>query len=347
MVREACLAGTDARTATDDGGGRRAVMRRAERRLLDQCVLGRQQAGDRVDARHFERGLRIERRKDPGQPPREHRLPRARRAREQQVVASSGGDLERAARSLLPAHVCEVGNRDRLAPLRGCDRFRLELAAEIADRLRQMAHRNRLDAGKRGLRRRLRRTEQPLDAHPFRALGYGKDAAHATEAAVERELADGGVPAQRFMRHLRRSGKHRERYRQVVAGALLPQTSRSEVHGDAAARKLELRRRNATAHALSRLSARTVGQPDDRERRSAAMDMRLNLDAARLEADERVRDRACEHAATLKAKWCRFYRDFATSTSSKYSPARRPVRLFTCRRKRFSSCRPARSRISG
>src|SRR5207237_1393615 len=39
--------------------------------------------------------------------------------------------------------------------------------------------------------------------------------------------------------------------------------------------------------------------------------------------------------------------DVRTSTSSKYSPARRPVRRLTWRRSRSSSRSPARSRISG
>ena len=46
----------------------------------------------------------------PGQPPREHRLARARRPAEQQVVAAGGGDLERAPRALLAADVGEVGD---------------------------------------------------------------------------------------------------------------------------------------------------------------------------------------------------------------------------------------------
>ena len=47
--------------------------------------------------------------------------------------------------------------------------------------------------------------------------------------------------------------------------------------------------------------ARAVDEPDERERRHAALDVRLDLDAARLEADEGERDRACKHASTLAA----------------------------------------------
>jgi hypothetical protein len=42
-----------------------------------------------------------------------------------------------------------------------------------------------------------------------------------------------------------------------------------------------------------------VGQADDRERRRTALQVRFDLDAARIEADERMRDRACEHVVTL------------------------------------------------
>ena len=51
----------------------------------------------------------VERRQDAGQAAREHRLAGARRPAEQQVVAAGGGDLERAPRTLLSAHVGEVG----------------------------------------------------------------------------------------------------------------------------------------------------------------------------------------------------------------------------------------------
>ena len=64
-------------------------------------------------------------------------------------------------------------------------------------------------------------------------------------------------------------------------------------------RPLELGRRDAAADPLLRLLAGAVGQPDDRERRRAALQVRLDLDAPRVEADERVGDGAGEHVATL------------------------------------------------
>ena len=68
------------------------------------------------------------------------------------------------------------------------------------------------------------------------------------------------------------------------------------------------------------------------------LEVRLDLDPAWIEADEGVGDGAREHVATLGRNvptcLCRLrntYARRATSTSSKYSPARRPVRRLTCR----------------
>jgi hypothetical protein len=47
------------------------------------------------------------------------------------------------------------------------------------------------------------------------------------------------------------------------------------------------------------LLAGSVGEADDREPRNAVLEVRLHLDAAWIEADERVRDGACEHVATV------------------------------------------------
>ncbi len=53
--------------------------------------------------------------------------------------------------------------------------------------------------------------------------------------------------------------------------------------------------------AVLRLLAGAVGEPDDRERGLLARaQVRLDLDAARLEADERERDGAAEHASTVR-----------------------------------------------
>ena len=46
---------------------------------------------------------------------------------------------------------------------------------------------------------------------------------------------------------------------------------------------------------MFRLLAGAVGETDDREARNARLKMRFDVDLSRLEADERVGDRASEH----------------------------------------------------
>ena len=109
-MREARLARPEMRAAADDRGGRGAVMRRAKRRPRDERLAVVHEAGDRVDPRDLERGVGVERRQDPRQAAREHRLPRAGRAAEEDVVPARGRQLERAPGAFLAAHVGEVGH---------------------------------------------------------------------------------------------------------------------------------------------------------------------------------------------------------------------------------------------
>ena len=50
---------------------------------------------------------------------------------------------------------------------------------------------------------------------------------------------------------------------------------------------------------MLRFLDRTVDEPDDGERRHAAREVGFHLDAPRLQADQRVRERTCEHVANL------------------------------------------------
>jgi hypothetical protein len=45
--------------------------------------------------------------------------------------------------------------------------------------------------------------------------------------------------------------------------------------------------------------ARTVGEPDDRKRGQASLKVSLNLDPARVKADERMGDGPREHVVTV------------------------------------------------
>ena len=172
---------------------------------------------------------------------------------------------------------------------------RPQLAAEVGDRLGEVAHRHRLDAAQLRLAGRLGRAQDPLEPGTPRALGDGERAAHRPDPAVERQLADGRVLREPLDRKLPRRRQHRQRDREVEARSLLPQAGGSEVDGDPLQRPLELRRADPAADAVLGLCARAVGEPDDREAREAAVDVRLDLDAPRLDADEGVGDGAREH----------------------------------------------------
>ena len=257
------------------------------------------------------------------------------------------GDLERAARPLLATNVGEVGH--------ACKRFevvarqrrlgRVSLSTEIGDGLGEVTHADRLDSGQCDLRARLGGTDEMGEAGATGSLGRDERARNGPQSAVERKLADRRMALERLGRDLVGGGQHRQRNREVEPGSFLAQGRRSQVDGDPAlGRPFELGRRDAAANPLLRLLARAIGETDDRERRQPLLQMRLDLDAARVDADEGMSDGACEHPvharrpgvaclSRLSAESVKATADYrrATSTSSKYSPARRPVRRFTCR----------------
>ena len=89
--------------AIDDG-----VVRGAERRDGDQPRSGRQAPGDRVDRGDLDRRRRLQRRQDRRQPLGQHRLARARRAEQGQVVPAGRADLHREPRLRLAEHLRQV-----------------------------------------------------------------------------------------------------------------------------------------------------------------------------------------------------------------------------------------------
>ena len=153
--------------------------------------------------------------------------------------------------------------------------------------------------GERRLGRRLGSADESGQPVPARSLGDGDRARNGTHATVERELADAAVLEQPLRRELIRAGEQRERDRQVEARSLLAQRRRREVDRDpVAAGPRQHRVDDAAVHAVLRLLAGAVGEPDDRERRQIGRDeVRLDLDAARLEADDGRGEGSREHTS--------------------------------------------------
>jgi hypothetical protein len=174
------------------------------------------------------------------------------------------------------------------------------LAAEVGDRLREVGHSDRLDSRQRSLRRGAGGADDPGQLRTPGTLGDGEDPGDRTDSPVECELTMDRVadPARRA--NLSGRGEDRERDRQVERRPLLTQRRRREVDRDPAARPLQLRRANTTLDPLLRLLTGPIGQAHDREPRHLPLDVRLHLDPASLEADQSMRERAREHAATLR-----------------------------------------------
>ena len=214
-------------------------------------------------------------------------------------MRAGGRDLERTPRALLPAHVGEIGNGVGLVGVSAgsgsnagasisprkyattsprCRTGTGSMPASAASGADSAAQTTRVEPGAAG------------------ALGNGERPRRPADAAVERELADRGVLGEPLGRNLpRRASTASEIGRsnpdpslRSAAGARLTVIRRLSGHssdgGD-----------DAASDAVLRLLARPVGEPDDREARNARLEVRLDLDLARLEADERVGDRACEH----------------------------------------------------
>ena len=295
------LARSRARTAADDRRRGRSVVRRAKRRHRTRArVPGGSRPATEWIRVTSSASARVSGGRIPGKPAREHRLAGARRPHEQEVVRAGGGDLERTAGALLSAHVREIG----------CERARRSSLRRAA---RTTGRRSR-----RGSTRRPRRDGGPGTGSMPASAASGADSAAQTTSRADRH---GALPRRRRAcprpgGSARRARAHRppraRRAAPVEAACVAPSTA-SEIgrskpdpslRSAAGARLTVIRRLSghssdgrddAAPHAVLRLLARTVGETDDREARDPRLEMRLDLDLPRLEADERMGDRASEH----------------------------------------------------
>ena len=172
-------------------GGR--MMRGAERPGARQGPA-LDQPRHRPDHRGFKQFLRRQRRQQAGQPRGHHRLARARRAHEQQVVSAGRRDLQRTLGALLTLDLAKVRRR-RPRPNGSRARRAQDLAAlEMIDQADQRARGQDVDVpGPGGLGPVGLGTDQ---AQPH---GRGRDrrrqgSAHRRDLAVQIEFADSGPP---------------------------------------------------------------------------------------------------------------------------------------------------------
>jgi hypothetical protein len=133
-----------------------------------------------------------------------------------------------------------------------------------------------------------------------RRLGGDERAGHGANAPVQRKLPQCGVLSEPLGGDLVRCRKHRKRDRKVETGPLFPQARRREVDRKSPEWPLELCARYPAPDPFLCFLAGLVRKADDRKRRHAALQMRLDLDRSDLEADESVGGGTCEHISTLR-----------------------------------------------
>ncbi len=271
-------------------------MRRAER-PTDHEPVG-VDAGDAVNSRDLDRLRAGHRREDRRQATGEHRLACPGRALEQQVVAPGGGDLERKQRGCLSADIRQVGAGGIVRrPHRPRRQLRDRLAAHDPRRLAQRPNPGHLKpVDERRLARPLARDDQPREAGPPRPLGDAQRARRVPQLAAERELAEHRVGAEPLAVDLPARGEHGERERGVEPGPDLAQERGSEVGRDPRLRELEPGVEDRRADPVARLTHGGVAEPHDRERRQARADVDLDPYLTRVDAVDRERGQAGEHA---------------------------------------------------
>src|SRR3569623_1784407 len=113
------------------------MMRRAKRTLAPAGGI-EPLVADRGDGSRFQRFFFSERRQDGGEAARQHGLAGAGRTDEKQIVTAGGGDLERAYRVRLAAHVAEVERIRTWRGALGCMRSECRRAPQMFAHLEQI-----------------------------------------------------------------------------------------------------------------------------------------------------------------------------------------------------------------
>ena len=297
-MRQRGLARPRARPAADDRRRRRAVMRRAERRPRDERPL-RRRRGPRPSGC--------------GSPP----APRPARAaagspgsrRASIVLPVPGGPAS--SRLCRPAAAISSARRARSWPRTSArsgsgGSAALPFAAAPSGSSRSPRRyatasarwrtRHGLDAGERRLGRRLGRDRAAGRARRARALG---DRERRRRPRRTRPSSASSPTA--ACSSSRSCGICRDAAR--IASAIGRSNAEPSLRSCAGARLTVIRLPGhsssadaiAAAHAVLRLLARAVDEPDDREAGTPSLDVRFDVDASRLQADEGVRDGAREH----------------------------------------------------
>lgn len=290
--------------ASDEADIRDRVVRRTEWALGAKAVAA-ELAAHAVHLRGLDGLLEGDRGHDGGNALREHRLPAAGRADEEQRVIAGDGDLDRALHLLLAFHFGEIDLVPGRAEAVECRLGGLDLA--LADEefvgLAQRAHTKDLhaahDGGLRGIR------EGQDDGLFPQASGLDRDgecSLDGTHLAIESQLAGDHAAIEPRDVGVVGHGDHAQGDGQVETRAFFFQVRGREVHGGAVAGPAEAAVRNGGGHTVATLAHRGIGQADDHDLRLAVPGIHLYHHFARVHSTDRRREDPREHPSGLSAR---------------------------------------------
>ena len=268
------------------------MVRRTKRPGAHQSALVVKHSRDAVNARRLDRFFERHRRQHRRNTFREHRLARARRPDQQNVVASRAGNFQRSLRCHLSAHVAQIH--------RILARFRQHLLRVHHDRmkrfrrvhqihgLRQRFHRENIHALHHRRFARVRfRHHQILDPAFPRRQRRRKRTAHRTHSAIERQLSQENVRIENFAEECSLATEYSKRHRQVERGAFLANVRGRQIYGDDRAEgKIESAIPHRGLDSFAAFFDGNVRQSDNAETALIARtDIHLDFDEVRIDAE--------------------------------------------------------------
>jgi hypothetical protein len=297
VVGQGHLAGFHFQPAAGEGRHAGRMVRGAERPRAGQGAAG-DQTGHRMHHRGLQQFDRRQRRQKARQALGHHRLARAGRPDEQQVVAAGGRDLQRALGGFLAAHVAQVERAlavdHRPRPGRGHHLG----SSDVIDHADQRARGQDLGLARPGrlwpVGFRADQAEAQRIGRHRRRQGSG----HRRDAAVQAELADRRPFLQRVHGQHAHGAHQPQRDGQVVVAAFLLGVGRGEIDHDALG-QAEAEAGKGRPHALTALGHGLVGQAHDEEgavHRTAVGDLDLDVHAPRFHPFEGDGDHSRHHA---------------------------------------------------
>ena len=259
------------RAAADQSRITDGMVRGAERPRADQTARRLKDSRDAVNPRGLDGFLERHRRHDRGDALGQHGFAGAGRANQQNVVATRAGNFQRAFRGHLAAHVTQIdrvlagfGEHLRSVHGDGLKRFR---RVDHIHSLRQRLYGEDVDAFDDGGFARIRFGDHDvLYAAIARRQRGGEGAAHGTDAAVQRELAEKHVRVENLPEKRALASHQTEGHGQIERGTFLSNVSGREVDRDSLIhREIEAAISERGFDSLAAFLHRNVRQSDDVE----------------------------------------------------------------------------------